>query len=213
MPAIAAVVLACVGFAGMILSSTRSTDHETTTVAGPARDSKAETAVGAPTAPVGDLGDVPDAATLRARALGVAPVSASAAGGSSLARTDSAPPAAAGEASAQSSATSAGAAVSSGAASGGAGGTGSLNAAPSGGSAVGGAGGAAANIVPNAIGTRPCEQQARSREPGLGPVTYFATARWGAVPAYVLGFSTGPNVTLVMLAQAGCTEILRSAGP
>jgi hypothetical protein len=44
-------------------------------------------------------------------------------------------------------------------------------------------------------------------------VTYFATARRGNVPAYVLGFVSGPNVTLLMLAQDGCTELLRSAGP
>jgi hypothetical protein len=212
MPAVAAVVLACVGFAGVILASTRSTDHETVTLAGPARDSKAETAVGAPTAPVGDLGDVPDAATLRARALGVGAASA---GASSLARTDSPAPAAVAAADAQSSATNTGgtgAAVSSPTVGGGAGGTANFNATPSASSGVSAAGGSSAVIAPNAVGTRPCEVQARSREPGLGPVTYFATARRGNVPAYVMGFVTGPNVTLLMLAQDGCGELLR-AGP
>ncbi len=198
MPAIAAVVLACLGFAGVILSSTRSTDHETT-VAGPALDTKAESAVpGAPSAPVGDLGDVPDVATLRARALAVGAASSA---GATVSRSNS------GAASdAQSSTTNSGntgAAITSGAAGG-----------------AGGAGGAAPNssagafIAPNAAGTRPCEERARDREPGLGPVTYFATARLGGVPAYVLGFATpSGQLTLLMLAQNGCAELLRSAGP
>jgi hypothetical protein len=218
MPAIAAVVLACVGFAGVILSSTRSTDHEATTLAGPALDSKTESAVaGSPSAPVGDLGDVPDAATLRARALGLAP--AVAAGGTSAAtsgRSASSSSSNSGTASdAQSSATNAGstgAAVSSGAASGGAGGAGgsAAQAAPN---ATSSAGGGTNFITPSAPGTRPCEERARAREPGLGPVTYFATARRANVPTYVLGFSSGSTVTLLMLAQDGCAELLRSAGP
>jgi hypothetical protein len=46
-------------------------------------------------------------------------------------------------------------------------------------------------------------------------VTYFATARAGTVPAYVLGFTPagGGPVTLLMLAQDGCSELLRSVGP
>jgi hypothetical protein len=217
MPAIAAVVLACVGFAGVILSSTRSTDHEAT-FAGPALDSKGESAVGgAPNAPVGDLGDVPDAATLRARALGLAPTVA--AGGTSVATGRASSSADSG---AQSSATntgSTGAALSSGAASGGTGGS-ATSVPPNATSGAGGAGGAgsaggAANVIaPNAIGTRPCEERARAREPGLGPVTYFATARQGTVPTYVLGFGAGGGpVTLLMLAQDGCAELLRSVGP
>ena len=195
MPAIAAVVLACVGFAGVILSSTRSTDHET--LAGPALDTKAESAVpGAPTAPVGDLGDVPDPATLRARALGTAPPSTVAASRSAASSSNSG---AASDSSAL-NAPSSGAAVS-----------GSSGVAPA--TGAGGAGGSATVIAPNAVGTRPCEDRARAREPGLGPLTYFATARRGTVPAYVLGFSTGPTVTLLMLAQDGCAELLRSAGP
>ncbi|MDP1804920.1 MAG: hypothetical protein Q8K72_07130, partial [Acidimicrobiales bacterium] len=155
----------------------------------PALDSKAESAVsGAPTAPVGDLGDVPDAATLRARALAVgatssAGASASAARSSSGAASDS-----------QASPTN----------------TGNTSAALSPAPA---SGGTAAVVAPNVVGTRPCEERARAREPNLGPVTYFATARRGNVPAYVLGFGTGPTVTLLMLAQDGCAELLRSAGP
>jgi hypothetical protein len=89
--------------------------------------------------------------------------------------------------------------------------------------ASGGAGGAAASLsqapTPPAaaiVGTRPCEAQARARQPSLGPVVYFATARHGGVPAVVLGFSTGPDqaqVTLLLLAQDGCAELLRAAGP
>lgn len=216
MPAIAAIVLACVGFAGLILASTRSTDHETT-FAGPALDTKAESGVaGAPSAPVGDLGDVSDAATLRARALAVGAVPP--AGGPASAVRSSASANSGAASDAQASSTNTGNTGGSLSACCDSGGTGSAALAPAP-NATSGAGGAssaaggAATFAPNAVGTRPCEQQARGREPGLGPVTYFATARRGAVPAYVLGFSTGPNVTLVMLAQAGCTEILRSAGP
>ena len=70
--------------------------------------------------------------------------------------------------------------------------------------------------APAVTGTRPCEEQARARQPSLGPVVYFATARRNGVPAVVLGFATGPDpsqVTLLMLAQDGCAELLRAAGP
>ena len=74
----------------------------------------------------------------------------------------------------------------------------------------------AAPGAPTAVGTRPCEEQARTREPALREVVYFAIARQGSVPAYVLGFSTGPApspVTLLLLAQNGCGELLRAVGP
>lgn len=208
MPAAAAVVAGLLGLAGLVLTSTRSTD-ETTTVAGPAFDSKAESALpGSPSVPVGDLGDVTDAATLRARALGVGPTAGATAGRSTSSGNSAAD---AGVSASESITGNTGAAASSGGA-GGAGGSATLNA-PS--VASSGSGGAATNIAPNAVGTRPCEEQARSREPTLGPVTYFATARRGATPAYVLGFASnaGPTVTLLMLAQDGCSELLRSAGP
>ena len=70
--------------------------------------------------------------------------------------------------------------------------------------------------VPNVVGTRPCEEQARAREPSLREVVFFATARRGQVPAVVLGFATGPSpgpVTLLLLRQEGCAELLRAAGP
>jgi hypothetical protein len=197
MPAAAAVVVGLLGLSGFVLTSNRSTD-ETTTVAGPAFDAKTESAVpGSPQAPVGDLGDVADPATLRARALGVTPAASSA--GSSVSRSNSSS-ADAGATAPQASATNTG---NSG------GGLSSTS-----GAGGGGAGGSATVIAPNAVGTRPCEERARGREAGLGPVTYFATARQGATPAYVLGFGTsGGGVTLLMLAQDGCTELLRSAGP
>ena len=68
------------------------------------------------------------------------------------------------------------------------------------------------------VGTRPCEEQARTREPTLGPVVYFATARRGQVAGFVVGFGPAPGSTpspviLLLLAQDGCAELLRSAGP
>jgi len=66
------------------------------------------------------------------------------------------------------------------------------------------------------VGIRPCEEQARSREPDLGEVVYFATATSLGAPAYVLGFWTGPAqapVTLLLRAQEGCGVLLRAAGP
>ena len=172
--AVAAMLVVAVGFTSLL----SRTSSDQTTVAGPApeADAKRETlsdTSAAASLPPTDLGDVPDAATLRARALPGVP-------------------------------SSAGAATS--------------------GSAGGGTGGAATPPVgqrsaapaPSVVGTRPCEEQARAREPGLREVVYFATARRGQVPAVVLGFSTGPApapVTLLMLAQDGCAELLRAAGP
>ncbi len=196
MPAAAAVVVGLLGLSGVVLTADRSTDESTATFAGPALDSKGESvASGAPQAPVGDLGDVADAATLRSRAFGVAPLSAGATAGRSASSSNS------GVATDDPAGTPNVA--------GGGSGVSALT-----GAASGGAGGSATNIAP-AVSGRPCEAQARSREPGLGPVTYFATARQGPVPAYVLGFAspTGPTVTLLMLAQDGCRELLRSAGP
>ena len=203
MPAVAAVVVGLLGLSGFVLSANRSTNENTTTVAGPAFDAKAESAVpGGPAAPVGDLGDVPDAAALRARALGVAPTSAGAATAAAGRATSSPNPVAASDPGAL-GATNPGST----------GGTATAIPPPVGGTVVSGSAGGAASLAPNAVGTRPCEERARAREPGLGPVTYFATARRGNVPAYVLGFASGPTVTLLMLAQDGCAELLRSAGP
>ena len=187
--AVAAALVLVLGFSALLVMSRTRSDE--TTVAGPALESAppaagpmADSLAGAGLPPT-DVGDVPDAATLAAR---VRPA---------LTATTSA---AAGAASARSSANS---------------GTSSPGAP---GAVAGGSGGqpAAAPTV-NVTGTRPCEEQARGREPSLREVVYFATARRGQVPAVVLGFSTGPApapVTLLLLAQPGCSELLRaSAGP
>ena len=170
--AVAAILLAVLGFSALLTEQRSSEDA--TTVAGPALQQSAPRSESAPGATGGapatadaaapaDLGDVRDAATLLARARPA--VSSGAA--------TAAPPTA----------------------------FSSRSAAPS---------------APTAVGTRPCEEQARTREPALREVVYFAVARQGSVPAYVLGFSTGPApspVTLLLLAQNGCGELLRAVGP
>lgn len=70
--------------------------------------------------------------------------------------------------------------------------------------------------APATVGTRPCEEQARSRDPALREVVYFATATRQGQTAVVLGLSTGPPpapVTLLLLSQDGCAVLLRTAGP
>jgi len=160
--AVAAVVLAVLGFSGLLLTSYRESD-DAATVAGPALQAEADRNVregptadsgvagAAPIQPPGDLGDVGDAVTLRSRAQP---------GVTTLNQRSGA-------------------------------------------------------IV---VGTRPCEEQARTREPTLGPVVYFATARRGPVAGFVLGFGPAPGsppspVILLLLAQDGCAELMRSAGP
>jgi len=173
-PAVAAMILFLVGGAAVVTIGGRHSTSETATVNAPESSAKFATGPGAAAdssaaGPVTDLGDVPDAATLAARARpGLTSRTASGASGAATA----------------------------------------ASAAPS---AV-----AAPVPAPAVVGTRPCEEQARARQPSLGPVVYFATARRGSVPAVVLGFSTGPDpaqVTLLMLAQDGCGELLRVAGP
>jgi hypothetical protein len=173
-PAVAAMILFLVGGAAVVTMGGRRSSNETATVSAPESSSKFSAGSGAAAdssaapGPVTDLGDVPDAATLAARARpGLTSRTASGAAGAATATP----------------------------------------AAPS---------GLAAPVpAPAVVGTRPCEEQARARQPSLGPVVYFATARRGSVPAVVLGFSTGPDpaqVTLLMLAQDGCGELLR-VGP
>ena len=197
MPAVAAVVVGILGVSGFVVSSYRTPD-ETTTLAGPTADTNpksaalAESGAGgvaaaAPSAPPGDLGDLPDAATLRARAQAAGPPPAASTGRSSSGANSGA----------GSSATGADATAS-----------GALTPTTT----------LTQRAAPSVVGTRPCEEQARTREPTLGPVVYFATARQGQVAGYVLGFgavgspSTTP-VTLLLLAQDGCRELLRAAGP
>lgn len=62
-------------------------------------------------------------------------------------------------------------------------------------------------------GARPCEGQARSREPALREVVYFATATRQGEAAYVLGFSSGgapTPVILLLLAQGDCRLLARA---
>jgi len=179
LPAVAAVIVGVLGFSALVATNTGSSDRNT--VAGPALESaptagdlsaKADSSASAAPAPAaafaGDLGDVPDAVTLLARAR------------PALAGTPGRSSAAPGSATVPSTVTSPG-----------------LRA-------------------PVEVGTRPCEEQVRTREPALREVVYFATARRGPVPAFVLGFAAGTTsgpVTLLLLAQDGCAELLRAAGP
>lgn len=186
--AVAAAVLAFVLGSTLLLTyGTRSSGNRTTKAAGPLQEaSPSQPAAGdsAAVAPATDLGDVPDAATLLARARGALSASRAADGGNGGAASAAASPAA--------SATSPA--------------VGGLAAAPA----------PAPAPTPATVGTRPCEDQARARQPSLGPVVYFATARRQGVPAVVLGFSSGPGssqVTLLLLAQDGCAELLRAVGP
>ncbi len=77
------------------------------------------------------------------------------------------------------------------------------------------------SLDPKAVGTRPCEMEARTARPGLGTVVYYATGRVEGVPVVVLGFAPAPAqapavtpVTLLALAQPeGCRIVLEAAGP
>ena len=188
--AVAALVLGVLGMSALLFTQTTS---DRTTVAGPTLESappagdalagrQSESSAAAALLPT-DLGDVPDAATLVARAR---PAVAATSSTNSGATVSGAPGAVSGS---------------------------------SGGAGAGGAPSPTAPraIAPNVVGTRPCEEQARARDASLREVVYFATARRGQVPAVVLGFASGPApgpVTLLMLAQEGCSELLRApAGP
>ena len=217
MPAAAAAVVAVLGLAGVVLSADRTTD-ESTTFAGPAlQDAKTESGVAgaAPNLPPADLGDISDPLTLRTRAgypVGLAAATDPNAPASSTGRSTSVANSGAAADSNATNTGNTGAAISSPV---------SPPAAVTGGSGAGGPAVAPPtttlsqrSAAPSAVGTRPCEERVRSRSPELGPVVYFATARRGDVPAYVLGFSppTAP-VILFLLAQSDCSELLRSAGP
>lgn len=68
---------------------------------------------------------------------------------------------------------------------------------------VGAAGPATAVPVP-----RPCEQQARSADPSLGPLVYAAEGSRQGRPVIVLGFGPGPGgVSLAVLARDGCGPV------
>ena len=194
MPAAAAVIAVVMGASVLLSMGTRSSD-ENTTLAGPAPESAPAGAPpsavaggrGAVALPQADLGDVPDAATLLARARPALAVTTGESAASARARSGAA---------SDSSAINPGSA-------------GPATATPS--TALG-----QSSAGSSVVGTRPCEEQARAREPSLREVVYFATGRRGQVPAVVLGFATGPAgspVTLLLLAQEGCGELLRAAGP
>ena len=71
--------------------------------------------------------------------------------------------------------------------------------------------------TPRAVGTRPCEMEARDRARGrLGEVLYAATATHRGTPAVVLAFAPagqGGPVTLEVLAQTGCRLLLEATTP
>lgn len=73
------------------------------------------------------------------------------------------------------------------------------------------------------VGTRPCEIQVRLLNQTLGPLLYFATARWQGTPAVVLGFSPTPAApvqspvtspqSLYVAAQDGCGLLGQATTP
>lgn len=202
----ALLLVGILGLSALVTMNSGPSSDEST-AAGTAPESAARDLAGgsadsaAPTVPPTDLGDVPDAATLqaRARATAVSSAGSTVSGGAGGAATSTGN-------SGASSATSAGSAGNSGAA-----GPPQPEVTAN---VTGGANLRAA--APSVVGPRPCEEQARGREPVLGEVVYYATARQGPRQAVVLGFSTGPSpspVTLLMLAQEGCAELLRAAAP
>ena len=72
-------------------------------------------------------------------------------------------------------------------------------------------------VVPKAVGTRPCEMEARAARSDLATVVYYATGRVNGLPVVVLGFGPDPAaapVTLLALAPSeGCRVVLEAAGP
>ncbi|MFP5317928.1 MAG: hypothetical protein ACLGI2_06480 [Acidimicrobiia bacterium] len=70
--------------------------------------------------------------------------------------------------------------------------------------------------VPREIGTRPCEEQARTARPGVQAVVYVANARFAGTPAVVLGFAPTPGSppsTVLVLAESGCRLLAETALP
>jgi len=73
------------------------------------------------------------------------------------------------------------------------------------------------------VGTRPCEIEVRLLNQTLGPLLYFATARWQGTPAVVLGFSPNPAApgqgpvtspqNLYVAAQDGCHLLGQATTP
>jgi hypothetical protein len=68
--------------------------------------------------------------------------------------------------------------------------------------------------APVQVGTRVCEEQARTARPQLGVVVYAANLRYAGAPAIVLGFAaktTDPPATLLVLAPGqGCRVLVET---
>ena len=67
-----------------------------------------------------------------------------------------------------------------------------------------------------AVGTYPCEVEARTADPGLGPVVYHAAATVEGTPAVVLAFTppaTPGPFRVLALAQADCRLLLAASSP
>ena len=81
-----------------------------------------------------------------------------------------------------------------------------------------GAAGAAPAPAPVAgqVGTRVCEEQARTARPQLGVVVYVANLRYAGTPAVALGFApraSDPPATLLVLAPAQGCRLLAETSP
>jgi len=69
---------------------------------------------------------------------------------------------------------------------------------------------------PREIGTRVCEEQARTARPDVATLVYVATARFAGTPAVVLGFGATPGSppsTVLVLAEAGCRLLAETVVP
>jgi hypothetical protein len=73
-----------------------------------------------------------------------------------------------------------------------------------------------AENAPQEVGTRACELQARSIDPGAGPVVYVARATQAGTPATVLGFAPvggSRPLSLFLMAQDGCRLLAQATLP
>lgn len=70
--------------------------------------------------------------------------------------------------------------------------------------------------VAREVGTRPCEEQARTARPQVGGLVYVATGRFAGTPAVFLGFAAsaeGPPATVLVLAESGCRLLAETSVP
>lgn len=92
----------------------------------------------------------------------------------------------------------------------------SVNASAAGSGGAATAQAATAAPVPAQVGTRVCEEQARTTRPQLGVVVYAANLRYAGTPAVVLGFAarpTDPPATLLVLAPGQGCRLLAETTP